>query len=725
MFDADRPITTTQQDRLGRSTFAKYLARCILDHNVPESLVIGLYGTSGSGKTSLINLVLEELRYAGSNMFDNEKPIILNFSPWSYSGQGQLIYGFYRRLSSELRQAPFLENSNEIIHLLELYMSFFTQTPVPKSLRAKRRLMAKLKKPIVNKQDELAWQSGRDPIQVKSELNGYLSRLKHKIIIIIDNISRLTPPEIYQILQIVKSMGDYANTVYLLSFDKEQVINAINKIRDGEGIEFVEKLVQLPFEVPPISKNDLENLLFDRLEKVVDTAPEDTWNMVYWADIYYATLKTFFNSCRDITRYVNALSFSYSRVRDVVNPVDYFALTALEVFVPPVFAGVRENKDLFTDLLDNVYVLDSDQIRQDKARIDEILKRADTIHKDILLDLLIKMFPRLHNIYFPQAKFYHSEAQARELRRICSPDMFDVYFRLSIPSSYMPEAELQTILSQASDTTSFDQALTRLNQDDRVTRFLDMLDGNVIHRIAKKDIVNVVSALMDDGDMFPEGKTSMLSFNTPMRIHRICNQLLLELPTTEKRTEVLREAIMASSKSLYIMIHEIDVTARQHLEGDEAYLPTEHRDISPVQLMELQQLIVTKIEYWASTERLTEHPKFVPILFAWKKWGNEEVCQSYVKSIVQTERGLLNFLCSALKEPVNEAMAKQEKNPEWRKYLDNITPFIELEDISNRAKALFEGDDFEKLRENEQLAVLIFLDLIDAHTFKVIPNTTA
>jgi predicted KAP-like P-loop ATPase len=400
-------------------------------------------------------------------------------------------------------------------------------------------------------------------------------------------------------------------------------------------------------------------------------------------------------------------------------------LTALEVFVPPVFAGVRENKDLFTDLLDNVYVLDSDQIRQDKARIDEILKRAGTIHKDILLDLLIKMFPRLHNIYFPQAKFYHSEAQARELRRICSPDMFDVYFRLSIPSSYMPEAELQTILSQASDTTSFDQALTRLNQDDRVTRFLDMLDGNVIHRIAKKDIVNVVSALMDDGDMFPEGKTSMLSFNTPMRIHRICNQLLLELPTTEKRTEVLREAIMASSKSLYIMIHEIDVTARQHLEGDEAYLPTEHRDISPVQLMELQQLIVTKIEYWASTERLTEHPKFVPILFAWKKWGNEEVCQSYVKSIVQTERGLLNFLCSALKEPVNEAMAKQEKNPEWRKYLDNITPFIELEDISNRAKALFEGDDFEKLRENEQLAVLIFLDLIDAHTFKVIPNTTA
>jgi predicted KAP-like P-loop ATPase len=615
-------------------------------------------------------------------------------------------------------------DSNEIIHLLELYMSFFTHTPVPKSMRVKRRLMAKLKKPIPNKQEEYAWESGRDPIQVKAQLNDLLRQLKHKIIIIIDNISRLTPPEINQILQIVKSMGDYANTVYLLSFDKQQVIHAIDKIREGEGADFVEKLVQLPFEVPPISKNELEGLLFDRLEQVLKIAPEDTWNMVYWADIYYATLKFFFNSCRDISRYVNSLSFSYPRVRDVVNPVDYFALTALEVFAPAVFEGIRENKDLFTDLLDKVYVLDMEQIKQDKARIDEVLNRSLTIPKDILLNLLIKMFPRLHHIYLPHVKFYHSESQARELRRICSPDMFDVYFRLSIPHSYMPESELQTILAQASDATSFDQALTRLNQDDRITRFLDLLDGNVIHRIAKQDISNVINALMDDSDMFPEGKSSMLSFNTPMRVHRICQQLLLEFPTAEKRFEILQEAIINASKSLYSLVHEIDVIGHQHLEGDDDYLPAEHRDISPIQLMQLQQLVVTKIEYWATSERLTEHPKFVPILFAWKKWGDEEVCQSYVKTIIQTERGLLNFLCSALKEPVKEAMDKQEKNAGWRKYLDNITPFIELDEVTNRARIVFEGEDFEKLRETEQLALLIYLDLVDAHTLKTIPKTT-
>src|SRR5262249_47099650 len=144
---------------------------------------------------------------------------------------------------------------------------------------------------------------------------------KRKIIIIIDNISRLYDYEIKQIFQIVKSMGDYANTAYVLAFDKEYVVHAINKIDGMGGEEYVEKIVQLPFEIPPIRQQDLEKLFSDRLMEIVATVPQDAWNREYWADIYYASLKYFFENCRDITRYVNTLNFGYSRLRDVVNPV--------------------------------------------------------------------------------------------------------------------------------------------------------------------------------------------------------------------------------------------------------------------------------------------------------------------------------------------------------------------------------------------------------------------
>jgi hypothetical protein len=160
VFDADRPILTSHQDRLNRGLFAKYLARCILDHKDPESLVVGLYGGWGVGKTSVINLLREELEFAASNMLDTEKPIILNFSAWSYSGQEQLIYSFFRRLSSALRSVGYLENSDRIIYLLELYVSFFTHQPVPKSLQTKRLWREKFT--FKNPEEAYGWESGRD-----------------------------------------------------------------------------------------------------------------------------------------------------------------------------------------------------------------------------------------------------------------------------------------------------------------------------------------------------------------------------------------------------------------------------------------------------------------------------------------------------------------------------------------------------------------------------------
>jgi len=36
----------------------------------------------------------------------------------------------------------------------------------------------------------------------------------------------------------------------LLAFDKNVVINALKKVQEGSGIEYLEKVVQIPFEIP-------------------------------------------------------------------------------------------------------------------------------------------------------------------------------------------------------------------------------------------------------------------------------------------------------------------------------------------------------------------------------------------------------------------------------------------------------------------------------------------
>jgi hypothetical protein len=131
-----------------------------------------------------------------------------------------------------------------------------------------------------------------------------------------------------------------------------------------------------------------------------------------------------------------------------------------------------------------------------------------------------------------------------------------------------------------------------------------------------------------------------------------------------------------------------------------------------------------KIAYWAKIDRLIEHPKLLPILLAWKSWGGGEACHQFIESSVRTERGLLAFLGATLQIPIEQAVSKQEKNPDWKKYLDNITYFIPTESMQALAIGLFEDDNFEQMREKEQLALLIFLDLTDASTTKLIPKTT-
>lgn len=722
MFDADRPITSSAQDRLNRTLFAKYLARCVLDHQDAESLVVGLYGGWGVGKTSVINLVREELDFAASNMLDAEKPIILNFSAWSYSGQNQLIYSFFRRLSSALRSVTYLENADRIIYLLELYVSFFTHQPVPKSLRTKRSLYEKLT--FCNRDEVYAWESGRDLTLVKLELNELLNKQKHKIIIIIDNISRLYADEIKQIFQIVKSMGDYTNTVYLLALDKQQVVQALNKIDYSGGEEFVEKIVQLPFQIPPIQQQDLENIFADRLKEILTIVPEETWDIEYWADIYYSSLKFFFENCRDITRYVNTLNFSYSRLRELVNPIDFFALTAIEVFLPKVYAGIRENKDLFTDLLDHVYALDEAEIEKDKMRCDEILERAERISEQTLLALLIRLFPRIRRIYQPDVSFYHSDAIARKLRRICSPDLFDIYFRLSMQSGQILQSEFDTILSLATDTFAFEQALNRLNQDDRITKFLDLFDNQIIQNIPKKNISVILDALFENGDLFSPGITGPLSLDTPMRIHRIIHALLQRYTQSAERFSLLQNAIAKANKSIYILVHELTEQAREHHEESDTFLPVEFRDVNPEELTSLQKLTVSRIKHWAQNGSLENHPKLLAILYAWRNWGEEEDCRRFVEQMTTSDKGLITFLVITLDRAITQAMTKYEKNPAWEKYLEDIEAFIPTRMLETHAKTLFEDGYFEKLPEKEQLALMIFLDLMKVPTKKIIPKTT-
>lgn len=98
-FGTDTPIKVKEQDLIGRASFAERLADILKSAEGSEPLVIGLYGSWGSGKTSVINLVENELsRKAG----DGETVVsVVRFEPWNCLTVEQLLGQFLRK--SEMR----------------------------------------------------------------------------------------------------------------------------------------------------------------------------------------------------------------------------------------------------------------------------------------------------------------------------------------------------------------------------------------------------------------------------------------------------------------------------------------------------------------------------------------------------------------------------------------------------------------------------------------------
>jgi predicted KAP-like P-loop ATPase len=125
MFKTDQPISSFDEDILGRASFSKSLGKAILSYKNKNSIAIGLFGVWGSGKTSIINMAEEHIESEAREKSNNEKPIIIRFNPWNYSDQNQLISQFFKQLSTALQRPDYSTDAKKAGEKLETYAKFF------------------------------------------------------------------------------------------------------------------------------------------------------------------------------------------------------------------------------------------------------------------------------------------------------------------------------------------------------------------------------------------------------------------------------------------------------------------------------------------------------------------------------------------------------------------------------------------------------------------------
>ena len=94
----------------------------------------------------------------------------------------------------------------------------------------------------------------------QSDLELSLRNLQRPVLIVIDDVDRLSAIEIREVIQLVKANASLPNIIYLLLFERRVVEHALNEITTGEEANFW-KIVQVPFDVPNIERLQLEAIL--------------------------------------------------------------------------------------------------------------------------------------------------------------------------------------------------------------------------------------------------------------------------------------------------------------------------------------------------------------------------------------------------------------------------------------------------------------------------------
>ncbi|UPO98415.1 KAP family NTPase (plasmid) [Cetobacterium somerae] len=403
MLKNDGSIDKIEEDKLNRKDFIERIIEGILGYKDTDSLVIGLEGNWGSGKTSILNIIEKEL--------ENKKINVFKFNPWNFSIRKQLVSDFFEQFSlfvgsrSNVKEAlkEVSKSLMKISYILKPITTIAGVVPIVGNI-------TKGVEELGNSYEKIS--NTIDLESIKKGVEKALGDGDEKIIIFIDDLDRLLDSEICEVLQFVKGIGDLKNIIYILAYDKQIVINSLDKVTSNKGEEYLKKIVQIQMELPIITSTKIGFLFKDEIEKLfkkqISKMSED--ELEYLCEVFEEILIHLPKTMRDLKRIMNNIRFGLNKCEHL-NIVDYIFIKTLEVTNYNVYKYIKNNKN-------NLVV-------STKVRLEEI-KDLEEFHKedkDLMKKILGIIFEK-RRINIPTNK----EMEYYIPKRICNDAYFYDYF---------------------------------------------------------------------------------------------------------------------------------------------------------------------------------------------------------------------------------------------------------------------------------------------------------
>jgi hypothetical protein len=304
----DKPITTLNQDLLKVEKYSLALSNFIIRSDTP--ITVGLQGEWGTGKTSLMSLLLEDF---------NEKNIACSWvNTWEYSlfrNANETTPGVLRGMLEKLKESC---KSRGIWTLKD---------DTEEKFKSAARFLGGLANQIVAKQTGIDvkgaaavggsnQKSSAEVAEIKALIADLIKDLItdpknpiEKVVFFVDDLDRIPPGDAVEVLEALKNIFDIPNCVFILAIDYDIVVKGLESKfgpktdeNEREFRSFFDKIIQVPFSMP-IGTYDIENFLVEKLKDLGTGILEEE------KELYVKAVKYSIGyNPRSLKRYLNAFS---------------------------------------------------------------------------------------------------------------------------------------------------------------------------------------------------------------------------------------------------------------------------------------------------------------------------------------------------------------------------------------------------------------------------------
>ena len=692
MDEIDVAITNKKDDLLNRDKFAEKLAERILDYKYSDPLNIGIIGKWGSGKTSLINLMLNHIdeKIKKDKLEDKKikrEYIIVHFNPWFFSKQSNLYIQFFKVLIEEIRK-----------HEAEKIPLFKRLTTPQKSIFKKLEIetleeyIDYLELNKILSIDDMEYSLSYEQMESYESLlfhknlcDRIFNLSKYKIIVIVDDMDRLMKDEIKQVIRLVKSLADFRNFIYILSFDKHIVAKAIDEEQTDIGDKFLDKIVQIPISVPSITEDNLESLIIEKMSEIYNQHPLNFINEKNELIQIINYLKIFIKDLRDLKRFIHVSKFFIKDFGDELDINDYTLILALQVFEYEIYSSLKEYKRILVDYEElNITHPDNSALINE---FEEFVRNSlININFDEINNVLKYLFPYYKNENIDNFRLH-------KYHKIGSYLHFDKYFTLTTEKSEVPAKIIDDLikLDKLENITQILKKYSDIKHSYSLWYQLYLL----LDEIPKDNIEIFIKAIIQSGDyaIFYHDKT--------IRVNPILKILFERINSHEKCYRIIKESLDFENNLYTIteLIYSISygynhVATNNHPKNENESIITKE------QIKDLEKDILKKLRNASEDKTMLKNNYLKLILIYWNQYEQKEYNKYHVENYIKTHTTTNEELISFVEKFILET--KYEKDIDFR----NLKKWQDLDETNEKMKKILE----DKTASSKKDLCILFIE---------------